>query len=906
MKILTRPFATIAAVILAAASSCETAPEQVESNVLRVTAECAQTKTLLSDGHHTWATGDVLRVLSDDGVTVKSSECNTAESEFDFTISGWPATAEPVYAVYCGQNDVELEPAADGGVITARLDNIQKISHKESFAQTANLSAGLLELKDGNSYGAHLKNVCGLLKFHFSKYDDIKTVTIQDLESGSLAGVVEVGFNDDSEPYVISVKEGESSVTISAAGQTESLGNGEDAELPAGQNYYACVLPGTYRLKITMTRLSGERLVLEAESSLKVDRNVYIDLKDIDVEAKVDLQSGASNENFTEGDVYGEALWKDMLAPECHPRLIFDSDDFSRLKKKVNGTDPLGRLHNCVMTLADQAVSSTERLEFELDASNTRLLAVSREALSRLVSCAYAYRITGEDKYLQKAVQDIQDVCSFDSWNPSHYLDVAEMATAVAIAYDWLYAELSESVKAGAVQALKDYALQTSRKSSYTWWYGRGDNWNQVCNGGLVCAAVATYEHHPELAKTIIDDAISTNTPTVARMYAPDGAYPEGPTYWNYGTLYQVLMLTVFEGVFGTDYGISKAQGFMDTGEFKIFARGTIGMHFNYADNTTSSTSNYPLYYFAYKRNEPSMLYTEMQLLNEAEEYISSEHRGLLVLAIKYAMQMNISNLSAPSKKFYSAQGDVPLMMCRTGWAKKDLYLGIKGGRANYSHGHMDGGTFVFYADAVRWAKDMTRQTYSDVESGIEALGGSRNDMAQNSLRWRLFRLNNRQHNTLTVNDKDHKVSAFVNMVSTENTSTRMGATFDLTPLFDGDLAKAERTAAICNEEYLEVKDVLKAPADRPAHVRWTMVSTATPVIQSDGSGIMLTRNNNSMFLKTTGAQVTYKTWSGNPQDYESPLKHLEKPESNTWICGYEIDIPAGQELILVTTLKKP
>ena len=906
MKMQIRYFSIMAALVLVAISSCENAPELAESYSLRVTAECTQTKTLLSDGHHTWAIGDVIRVLSDDGISVKSSECNAIESKCDFTITGWPQSATPKYAIYCGQSEVKLEPAADNGVITTRLENIQKLSHKESFAQTANLSAGLMELQADNSYGVHLKNVCGLLKFHFSKYDDIKTVTIQDLDSGALAGVVEIGFDKDSEPYVISVKEGESSVTVSADSQTSSLGNSEEAELPAGQNYYACVLPGTYRFKITMTRLNGEKLVLEAESALTVDRNVYVDLEDIDTDAKVDLQSGATNEDFTEGDVYGEALWKDMLAPDCHPRLIFDSDDFTTLKRKVNGTDPLGRLHSCVMTMADQAVSATERLEFELDASNTRLLAVSREALSRLVSCAYAYRITGTDKYLQRAVQDLQDVCAFDSWNPSHYLDVAEMATAVAIAYDWLYAELSESVKADAVRALKDYALQTSRNSSYTWWYGRGDNWNQVCNGGLVCAAVATYEHHPELAQTIIDDAVSTNAPTVARMYAPDGAYPEGPTYWYYGTVYQVLMLTVFEGVFGTDYGISKAQGFMDTGEFKIFARGTIGMHFNYADNTTSSSSNYPLYYFAFKRNEPSLLYTEMQLLNEAEEYISTEHRGLLVLAIKYAMQMDISNLSAPSKKFYSAQGDVPLMMCRTGWAKKDLYLGIKGGRANYSHGHMDGGTFVFYADAVRWAKDMTRMTYSDVESGIEALGGSRNDMSQNSLRWRLFRQNNRQHNTLTVNDKDHKVSAFVNMVSTENTSTRMGATFDLTPLFDGDLEKAERTAAICDEEYLEVKDVLKAPADRPAHVRWTMVSTATPEIQLDGSGIMLTRNTSSMFLKTTGAQVTYKTWSGNPQDYDSPVKHLEKPESNTWICGYEIDIPAGQELTLVTTLKKP
>jgi hypothetical protein len=133
-----------------------------------------------------------------------------------------------------------------------------------------------------------------------------------------------------------------------------------------------------------------------------------------------------------------------------------------------------------------------------------------------------------------------------------------------------------------------------------------------------------------------------------------------------------------------------------------------------------------------------------------------------------------------------------------------------------------------------------------------------------------------------------------------------MGATFDMSPLFYGDLVKAERTAAICDNSYLEVKDVLKAPADRPAHVRWTMVSTAqTTDILSDGSGIKLTRNSASIYLRTEGAKVTYRTWSANPQEYDSPVKHLDKAESNTTICGYEIDIPAGQQVILITTLKR-
>ena len=900
----------LAAVVTAAMLvSCNRMDELSEGTAFKVQALCPQTKTYLSDGKHKWVTGDFLRVLPEDGVAVESSACTEAAETYDFSVSGWPSEQTPVYAVYCGQKDVITEPYTTEGIITARVNEVQRISHKESFDKTANLAVGMLESKGDGSYGVNMKNVCGLVRFSFEKYDDIKTVVLEDMDEGAVAGAVEIAFDSEGLPEVVGYKTPKSMITLSASGKTNSLGNSDDAELPKGQNYYVCMIPGSYRMRITMTRVGGQVLVAEAASAMTVTRSRYLDLGAIDVNSRLDLNAGVSNENFTEGGNAEFELDEDKLAEGYHPRLILDKWDFAELKSRIGGTDALGKLHKVFMSVADASVNSSENLTYTLDASGKRLLAVSRDALARIVSCAYAYRTTGDARYSQHAISDLQAVCAFKDWNPTHFLDVAEMSAAVSIGYDWLYDVLSEEMRTSVVKALKEKALDPSRSTSgsITWWYGRGDNWNQVCNGGLVCAAVAIYDRYPELAQEVIDDAIRTNKPAVDRMYAPDGAYPEGPTYWNYGTLYQVLMLSVFEDVFGTDYDISKGQGFMQTGEFKMFARGTAaGMHFNYADNTTGSTNNYPMYYFAYKRNEPSMLYTEMQLLNDATKYVDTDHRGLLVIPIKYAMQMDLNGLSAPEKKFYSAQGDVPIMMCRTGWNKNDIYLGVKGGKANYSHGHMDGGEFVYYADGVRWGKDMTRQTYSDVENGLIALGSELNDYAQSSLRWRLFRLNNRQHNTLTVNDKDHDVTGFVKMISTENTSARMGATFDMAPLFYGDLVKAERTAAICDNSYLEVKDVLKAPADRPAHVRWTMVSTAqTTDILSDGSGIKLTRNSASIYLRTEGAKVAYKTWSADPQDYDSPVKHLDKAESNTTICGYEIDIPAGQQVILITTLKR-
>ena len=147
-------------------------------------------------------------------------------------------------------------------------------------------------------------------------------------------------------------------------------------------------------------------------------------------------------------------------------------------------------------------------------------------------------------------------------------------------------------------------------------------------------------------------------------------------------------------------------------------------------------------------------------------------------------------------------------------------------------------------------------------------------------------------------------------MTSTENTPDRMAATFNLTPLFDGDLEKAERTAALCDNSYIEVKDVLKAPTDRPAHVRWTMVTAAVPEITPDG--IVLTSGSAGKKLTVQGGDVTYKIWSNNLEDYDDLIKvdgkPLESPVNSgaeiVYICGYEIDIPAGTELTLTATLK--
>ena len=595
------------------------------------------------------------------------------------------------------------------------------------------------------------------------------------------------------------------------------------------------------------------------------------------------------------------------LTSDNHPRLFFDADEFISLKKEIKaGTNTnVVRLHELTIEAADMAVKDTSRLRFVKDASNKRILHVSNKAENRLIPCAYAYRMTGKKLYLKKAENDLIDVCTFQSWNESHFLDVAEMATGVSIAYDWLFNDLKKSTKELVVKALHDFALIQSRSmdSKVIWWYKGKNNWNSICNAGLVCAAIAVYEHYPELSTAIMDDAVYYNKPAVKHMYSPDGAYPEGSSYWSYGTRFQIILNTVLEQTFGTDFGLSQQPGFMESGTFKIFSKGSSGQYFNFADSKTDGSNVPELWYFASKKGDISMMGDQLELMRSSK-YLHGIQKGYLPIAIMHARTLeSIEKVPAPSQKFYAAQGLTPMMMCRSGWGPDDHYLGIKGGKASNNHGHMDGGMFIYDAYGVRWAMDYVRQSYAELEKGLAPFGKKLTTPNQDGWRWKIFRLNCRQHNTLTINNKDHNVMAVVPMVATENTDSRKAATFNLTPLFDGDLDKALRTAAICHDSYLEVRDELAAPADKPAHVRWTMVSEAKPEITADG--IVLNRNGISMLLKAEGADVTYRIWSSDPQDYDSPIKHLDKPNPGTYICGYEIDIPSGEKYTIVVTLKR-
>ena len=58
-------------------------------------------------------------------------------------------------------------------------------------------------------------------------------------------------------------------------------------------------------------------------------------------------------------------------------------------------------------------------------------------------------------------------------------------------------------------------------------WTRVTNNWNQVCNAGMVLGALTVAAEEPDLAVRIIARALES-VPRSMHEYSPDGAYPEG------------------------------------------------------------------------------------------------------------------------------------------------------------------------------------------------------------------------------------------------------------------------------------------------------------------------------------------------------------------------------------------
>lgn len=580
----------------------------------------------------------------------------------------------------------------------------------------------------------------------------------------------------------------------------------------------------------------------------------------------------------------------DWDAIEPHPRLLLCKGGETEILEGIRKNSSLETIHKRILAQSQKWLTEPP-VKHVMEGK--RLLAVSREALKRIFYLSYAYRTTKVEDYARRAEQEMLAVCDFTDWNPSHFLDVGEMTMAVAIGYDWLFNQLASDSREQIRRAILEKGFKPSEDKKQAWFYRSNTNWNSVCNSGLLFGALAIYEDEPELSKLIIERCLESN-PLALATYAPSGVYPEGYGYWAYGTSFQVMLIAALESALGNDFSLSEAPGFLQSAYFMQMMCAPDGSSFNFSDTGHKLVANPAMLWFASKLNDLSVLWVEKELM--ANKRPSFGEDRLLPTAMIYGAGLNFNAIKPPKRQTWSARQTMPLYFYRSGWTSpKDTYLAVKGGTASVSHAHMDAGSFVFVDDGARWAMDLGMQGYYSLESkGVDLWS-----LGQDSERWDVFRLSAPAHNTITINGEKHSVKGVASLVETFESRSKKGATFDLTPIFGGQVRQAVRTVTVDSKLCLEVEDVIEND-DTEALIQWVMCTPAQAEI-IDGNRIALTMGDKRRILEVVPSygEVEMKIWTNNPpHDYDAP---------NPGSCrvGFEISIAEGASITLHARLLK-
>ena len=575
----------------------------------------------------------------------------------------------------------------------------------------------------------------------------------------------------------------------------------------------------------------------------------------------------------------GKSIPEIEIPETGHPRILLLKGEEAQIRNLINSDATWKKMHDAIIIECNAMLTQPELTRVMV---GRRLLGTSRELLRRIFFLSYGYRMTYDNRYLEKAEKEMLAVSRFTDWNPSHFLDVAEMTMGVAIGYDWLYNQLPENSRIVIKEAIVEKGLIPSTKNdNTTWWLTTDNNWNQVCNAGMTFGALAVQESYPTLTNEIIERAFAT-IPLSMDVYKPDGVYPEGYGYWGYGTTFNILFLSAVDKALESDRGLSSTPGFLQTSDFLKHMIAPSGKNFNWSDNGLGASLSPAMFWFAQKLNNPSLLWSEKQFLNQ-ENFSSFKGIRELPAIMIWAKNIPLEKITEPTEKTWFGQGSNPIAIMRTSWTDPNaIYVGFKAGSPSVNHGHMDVGSFVMEANGVRWASDTGMQNYESLESkGMSIFGRT-----QDAQRWTIYRMNNHSHNVLTFNNQHQRVNGYAKIDSFSNEESFTFAVSNISSVYNGQIKQAIRGIAIKEGKYVVVRDEVET-LEQQTTLKWAMFTFANVELQDNGA--ILTNDNKKLHLlvKVPG-NVVMKTWS------TAPTNDYDASNPGTVMVGFESELPSN------------
>jgi hypothetical protein len=203
-------------------------------------------------------------------------------------------------------------------------------------------------------------------------------------------------------------------------------------------------------------------------------------------------------------------------------------------------------------------------------------------------------------------------------------------------------------------------------------------------------------------------------------------------------------------------------------------------------------------------------------------------------------------------------RGRVPVAVFRSDWDDPDaLFVGVKGGYNQVTHGHLDLGNFEMDALGVRWARDLGKDGYN-LPGYFDKKSGGKG--------WGYYRLNSHSHNVPLINELDQDAEGTAEVVRFESKKTSAFVLVDLTNAYKESAKKVMRgVRMVSGRRAVLVQDEFELEV--PCEVAWGMTTDAEIAIGEKGVAVLTLKGKRlvARVFSPSGAEFSAESAEQNP-----------------------------------------
>lgn len=425
-----------------------------------------------------------------------------------------------------------------------------------------------------------------------------------------------------------------------------------------------------------------------------------------------------------------------------HPRIMATREDFERIKAESETDETFKQMKENFIAEADSVLpDSVAVIDYQFEDAY-RTWSYARKFLTRMQILGFAYQMTGDNKYPERAWKEMQSIDTFPDFNTSHIIDECPWSMGVAVAYDWMYDAFTEEQKKVMEEIMYRNALEPMLNAYYGRFNSESDscrgwntlkvvsNYNTLINSGNIVAALSMAEVYPEECFDMISKALRSMEYTM-KGFPPDGGWVEGTDYLETMTFeYMLKMVKSSNIALGSDYGMMEYEGVSQAGRYMLGQNSMLGTNNFHDANMQKEYTNSKYTWLGALYGDEGLMAIRKKAIEEGWAKADD-----VIEMLDYDPDVDTS-LADSYDKMITTTG-IESVGIRESYTDKDkLYLGTHFGAVNAYHAHYDVGTFVFDILGERWAIDLGKESYG--------LLGVTNQQ--------LYRKRTEGHNTFVIN----------------------------------------------------------------------------------------------------------------------------------------------------------